>query len=148
MQLEINSDLRIQDTKNGFWALVTDYFVTIENKEEIVIIKIPEKFETDFCSVPRIPFAYLLLGGLAHHAGLIHDALYTDSSSVVIREISDHVQYEYSRAWADEVFLEALKACGIGLAKRLAMYAGVRLAGWRYFKKRKDRVYIRSQRKQ
>jgi hypothetical protein len=40
-------------------------------------IIVPEGYVTDFASVPRVPIAYLLTGGLAHAAAVVHDYLYT-----------------------------------------------------------------------
>ena len=41
-----------------------------------------------------------------------------------------------SRADADQLFLEALKAEGVGWAARWSMYTGVRAGGWVYWNRR------------
>jgi hypothetical protein len=135
MKVRFLSDLNVTHAQDGFKKLIHDYFVSIEEKDNLYMLKIPALFETDFCSVPRMPFAYLLLGGIAEHAGVLHDALYSEFCQVAIREIGGYEYLEYNRAWADSVFLHALKHCGIGFFKRQLMYAGVRAAGWRYFKR-------------
>ena len=39
-------------------------------------ITVPTGFLTDFASVPRMPFVFLLFGDVAHEAAVIHDYLY------------------------------------------------------------------------
>ena len=62
-----------------------------------------------------LPFAYLLTGGLAHGAAVVHDWLYTT--------------HEVSRAVADAVFHEAALECGVSGWQAWLMWAGVRLGG-------------------
>lgn len=135
MQVNFISKLKVEHIDYDEWQLIADYFVSIEKRDEIYLLSIPSGFNTDFCSVPRLPFAYLLLGGIAQYAGLMHDALYSGAENVVLRNIESLENFEYSRAWADKVFLYGLKQCGIGIVKRHLMYYAVRTHGWRYFKK-------------
>ena len=39
-------------------------------------IVIPEGFETDLASVPRVPIIYMMWGGRAHREAVLHDYLY------------------------------------------------------------------------
>lgn len=80
------------------------------------LIVVPEGTETDFSSVPRLPFAFWLFGGIGDKAAVVHDALYSG-------------KYGVSRKQADDVFSEALKVCGVGAIRRGLMYSAVRLAG-------------------
>ncbi len=77
-------------------------------------IKIPAGFETDFASVPRLPFIYMFFGSEAHKAAVVHDYLYR--YAVVERSV------------ADKVFREAMSVSGVGW-KRIPMFYGVRLFG-------------------
>lgn len=79
------------------------------------IITVPAGTESDLGSVPRLPFAYWLFGGVADEAAVIHDALYSG-------------RYGVSRKVADAVFKEAMKASGTGW-KRYPMTWAVRLFG-------------------
>lgn len=88
-------------------------------------IIIPERFITDGLSIPR--FAWAIVGpttGKAFVAGLLHDYLYS--------KVSPH---DFSRQVADGLFLEAMFNLGVGFRRNL-IYAAVRAAGWRYYKKR------------
>ncbi len=75
-------------------------------------VEVPEGFETDFASVPRLPLAYLLTGDTAHAAAVVHDYL-----------VDTH-------PWrrAAEVFREAMVAEGVPAWRRWFMYWAVRLA--------------------
>jgi hypothetical protein len=75
----------------------------------------PAGHTTDFCSVPRVPLAYELLGNRARMAGSIHDWLYT--SKILSREMADRVLREMlvldgvSEFEAEEFYL-AVRAFG------------------------------------
>ena len=78
-------------------------------------VYVPTGFVTDFASVPRLPVAYLLAGGCADAAAVVHDWLYTT--------------HETDRATADAVFREAIGAGGDPGWRAWVMWAGVRLGG-------------------
>ena len=80
-----------------------------------ITITVPVGFETDFCSVPRVPIAYDLLGNRARKAGTIHDFLYT--SHLVSRQL------------ADEVLREMLLLEGVDHQEAMAFYLAVRACG-------------------
>jgi len=79
---------------------------------------VPEGFETDFASVPRLPFIYWLFGGVADEAATLHDYLYT---GVV------------SRKDADAIFREAIAVCGTQGWRGTAMWLGVRIGGGSHY---------------
>lgn len=72
-------------------------------------------FETDFCSVPRVPIAYEMLGNRARKAGTIHDHLYSS--------------HEVSRQLADEVLREMLILEGVCHIEAMEFYLAVRQFG-------------------
>lgn len=93
---------------------------------EIVGAKIivPDGFETDFASVPRLPLVYLLCGNRGRKAATVHDYLY---------------RYKlYDRETCDAVFREALSASGEGFFISWSMWSGVRLFGWKFYKRGKN----------
>jgi|SRR3990167_1454751 len=77
-------------------------------------------FVTDFASVPRFPIAYTLYGDRAHREGVVHDYLY-----------QTHLT---TKAIADKIFLEAMKARGKPLWVRWPMYLGVLIGGGHAYK--------------
>jgi hypothetical protein len=90
------------------------------------VITVPNGFQTDFASVPRVPIAYGLFGGKAHREAVIHDYLYRIDSKPVA-----------TRKQADDVFYEAMKLRGKSWFVRWCMWSGVRLGGWTGFHKLK-----------
>jgi len=81
-------------------------------------IIVPRGFETDFASVPRIPFIYAAWGDKAHREAVIHDYLYRKDSKPVV---SFHA--------ANRVFLEAMKDRAKPWAVRWPMYLAVEMFG-------------------
>ena len=83
--------------------------------EYIGLIVVPAGFETDLASVPRLPVAWLLAGGVGNAAAVVHDYLCHNR--------------RYSSSTADKVFAEALAASGISVWRRVLMYGAVALFG-------------------
>ena len=70
---KFHTDLKVERTASGKWKLLAP--LVYESKTVGMII-VPTGFETDFASVPRIPFAYWFFGGMNDKEGVIHDWLY------------------------------------------------------------------------
>jgi len=103
----------VEDDESGRWELMQPLSFTSEVAGQTFTA--PVGFTTDFCSVPRVPVAFSLLGDRARKSGTIHDWLYT--SHVVDRET------------ADKVLREMLLQNGVDALEAEAFYAGVRLGG-------------------
>jgi len=88
-------------------------------------VTVPEGFETDLASVPRVPFVYMMWGGKAHREGVVHDYLY---------RIDSHPLATYSQA--NEVFFEAMTVRGKKIYVRYPMWWGVVLGGWSAYHKK------------
>jgi len=87
------------------------------------IVTVPAGHRTDFCSVPRLPFIYAMVGDIGEPAGTVHDYLYSSG--------------ELPRESADRVFYLALRDCGVGPTKAGLMYKAVRVFGthaWNYYR--------------
>ena len=129
--------LTVTEMGEGIWKLANPFYATVQEDGVRVEIIIPAGFFTDFASVPRLPFAYLLYGGIGNRAGVVHDALYSPWTGikVFILEGGKEKTFEVTREWADDVLSAALRSCGIGAFARGMMWAGVRSFGWRFYKK-------------
>jgi len=79
------------------------------------LVIVPEGYVTDFASVPRAPFTYWLFGGIGDEAAVVHDFAY--ETGFVPRDV------------ADDLYLEALEACGVPAWRRRSMWAAVRAFG-------------------
>lgn len=95
------------------WVLTSELAFSSAVLKRLIIV--PIGFRTDFASVPRLPLAFLLFGGVADEAAVVHDFLYSTGAC--------------SRKLADDVFAEASKACGVPAWRRGPMWLGVRLFG-------------------
>jgi hypothetical protein len=84
-------------------------------------IVVPKDFITDMASVPKLPLAWLIAGGTANEAAVIHDWLYS-AHAVGDRPVT--------RAEADAVFREAIPASKDPNAPAGLMWLAVRLGGW------------------
>jgi len=99
----------------------------------IYTVVVPVGFQCDFASVPRLPVAYLLVGGMGEIAGTIHDYLYREGSQLV----DGRVTREPSRSEADYIFYHILGEEGVSWWKRKAMYYAVRTFAGQHWQKRK-----------
>ena len=100
------------------------------------IITVPEGFETDFASVPRLPIIYSLFGDRAHRESVIHDLNYRIDASDFIN-FKDGVKREMPFDLANEIFYESMLSRGKSWIVRHGMYWGVCLGGKDCFHKRK-----------
>ena len=104
------------------WQLQADL---VYHSDIVGTIRVPRGYCTDFASVPRLPVVYWWTGGRAVLPSIVHDWLYD-------------VRYpELSRRQADRAFFEAMTARRDPKrwVTRRAMYLGVRLGGWRAWRR-------------
>jgi len=100
-------------------------FPLIYESDILGLIDVPIGFETDFASVPRIPFIYAMYGGRVHREAVLHDYLYRKDSNPIAT---------YSQA--NGVFFEAMQVRKKKRIVRYGMYYGVCLGGWMSFHKK------------
>lgn len=79
------------------------------------IIKVPSGFVTDFASVPKIIQWLIHPHGRYGKAAVLHDYLYENAIK--------------SKAYADNVFYEAMGVLGVSQPKRWVMYQAVKRFG-------------------
>jgi hypothetical protein len=82
---------------------------------------IPEGFEFDGDSVPRLPVIYMLLKNRTLIAAIVHDWMYSTGELGGV---------QVSRKTADLIFRDAMVAEGAKWYYRWPVYMGVRLGGW------------------
>ena len=90
------------------------------------IITVPTGFNTDGASIPRVFHNIIGPFGRYFPAAVIHDYLYSRACLSYHRGIN--------RKMSDQIFLQAMKDCGVGAVTRSAIYAAVRSFGWRSFR--------------
>lgn len=120
-QVEFLTQLVIIVLMDDSFRLGSDFYVALEEREIIV----PEGFETDLASVPRVPVVYLAVGGRGHKAAVLHDWLYSTTM--------------FTRKQCDQYFYHALRESGVNYFYAKAMYAGVRIGGASYYEANLER---------
>lgn len=85
--------------ENELWELISPL---VYQSNTVGIIVVPAGFKTDFASVPRVPIAFWLTGGLAKKAAVLHDYLYALPHVTIAGTCN-----EVTRSEADKVLLGA-----------------------------------------
>lgn len=129
------SEIAIVDSTT-YWQTDDNFYVAIFDGNQAIELIIPAYFISDFCSTPKIPFAYLLYGGIGNKAGLTHDALYSDWTAIKACNLHTREPLVITREWADNVLYAALITCNVPSWKARMMYLAVKLFGGRYFQKK------------
>jgi hypothetical protein len=96
-----------------FWRVLTPFVYQSDVARKTIIV--PDGFVTDLASIPRLPFVYRELEGIADMAGVPHDFAYSTGF--------------LDRDTADLMLREACFLIGISAWKVWAIYAGVRVGG-------------------
>jgi len=115
------SNLYFED-KGGFPFILTESLGYVTNVEGKGTFFVPKGFQTDLASIPQILWNILPPIGAYDAAAVLHDFLYVTG-------------YLPERGQADAVLEEAMKVLGVGDTKRRLIYWGVRLGGWRIWRK-------------
>lgn len=109
-----NLDTRlIKDDKDGLVQLLAPFSFQSDRLKRTFTA--PVGFQTDYCSVPRVPLAYDMLGNRARMSGTIHDWLYSS--------------HETTREEADQVLHEMLLIDGVSECEAGQFYLAVRMFG-------------------
>ena len=105
----------LDDGKN--WILNEEFSYHVGHKNSLEIITVPKGFKTDFASIPRIFWIFLIPTGKCGKASVIHDYLYRTTNHV------------YERKTVDDIFLESMKVLKVSYLQRKIIYYVVRLFG-------------------
>lgn len=91
---------------------------------------VQEGFITDLASIPRGLRNLFDINGPSRKAAVLHDWLYCCGQDAQGNSVT--------RKQADDLFREALAACGVGAIARNLYWSGVRTFGWMYWNKRAE----------
>lgn len=109
--VEFLTELSLVVLNDSSFRLKEDFYVNVKCNELVI----PEGFETDLASVPRLPIVYLTMGSTGHKAAVLHDWLYATNM--------------FPREECDSIFYEALLECGLNKIHAYTMFLGVRAGG-------------------
>lgn len=110
------------------WELDRD----LEWMNGVTKIIVPKGFQCDFCSVPRLPLVWLMVGAIGEVAGTVHDYLYRRGAQLL-----EGNYREPTREEADNIFYNILGEEGVSWWKRKAMYYAVRVGAGKNWHARK-----------
>lgn len=91
---------------------------------EGIHVDVRKGLETDLASIPRLLWCVWPPFGKYTDAAVIHDALYR--------------RHDVQRAIADGLFLEAMETSGVPRFTRYALWLGVRLFGWMFYRRKQQ----------
>lgn len=94
-----------------------------DGQEVIQQIIIPDGFVTDYASTPRFVWLLMPKSGKYDDAAVVHDYLYVHAGKLNNRDLP------YTKADADAIFKEAMKALGVDWLRISLMYPAVRIFG-------------------
>jgi len=116
MSAQLLSTMDVRKVGARDWQFTAPMIILVVLDGVSYLIRVPNGFVTDFASVPRIPLAFWLFGGIGDYGAASHDWLYTVA--------------EYPREVCDAIYREIL-VCIDGTSSLRAdlMHAGVRLGG-------------------
>jgi len=127
--MRLLTPLKVELGDGKKWRLSEKFSVYTEQLgEEKVWIEVPEGFETDFASIPKIFIPFLAWKDKFNKASVVHDWLY-------------HTK-QFDRKTSDKIFLELQLALGISKYKAYLFYYTVRMFGWLYWRKIIDKSKI------
>lgn len=118
-------DLRVYGRRE--WVVLAPF----EWQSESMHVIVPEGFITDLASIPRGLRNLFDINGPSRRAAVLHDWLYCAAQDADGNSVT--------RKQADDLFREALAACGVNAVTRNLYWSGVRAFGWRYWKKRSEK---------
>lgn len=120
-----------RNEEKGTWILNKEFDVTTTRDGYRFII--PEGFEFDLASVPRLFWWFIAPFELSIAAPLVHDYYYRNGGNPEPNSNEDE-NPELTRAQVDLVFRELMKGEGVSRFRRLIAFYGVRMFGglsWR-----------------
>lgn len=134
------TDLKVKKISEREWELIEPL---VYKSNTIGVIVVPDGFVTNFGSVPRLPFMYMLFGGVGDKACTVHDWLYSKkhtpikkSKITVDRKTADKIMrgviYECLRV--DDSSILGISRNILNLFTAWAMWVGVRIGGSTHWK--------------
>jgi hypothetical protein len=127
--------LDVREKAEGVFELINPLYCHITIDSQVYECIIPETFVTDFCSVPRAPLAYMLMGGKYNKTGTLHDALYSSWDKIKILHTESRQQIKITKELADSILYRAVIDQGAWKITASLMYQGVNIFGGQYYKR-------------
>lgn len=121
--------LRVEKLDDGRTWMVLEsfrYYLEWPATADGLFVDVPASFLTDFASVPALGKPFIDPVGKIGKAAVVHDKLY----QAPVINAGGKTSYPLSRAQCDQVFRDAMQACGVGWLERQTAWLAVRAGGW------------------
>lgn len=126
-------DLLVSYIDGKHWTVIEGFTYRLCQPDGQQFVSIPKGFITDFASFP-LGIIFKSPGGKWDKAAIVHDVIYK-TARVSVEGKSPRL---VTRGEADAIFKEAMTVAGVGWFPKHVIYSGVRLGGWRAWKKHRD----------
>ncbi len=120
------TDLVVKELPDGRKELAQPLIYSSKEYDPVVV---PSGYKTDYASVPRLPFVYLVFNGISPKASTMHDFLYSTVMTIKEKDAKGK-----RRSRADHMFLEAMKAEKTPFHIRWLAFIAVRAFGGAHMK--------------
>ena len=117
------------DTRRKVWVLMFEYTIVLDIRTEQIEFRIPQNFEFDLASIPRIIWPLIGSFELSLVAPLIHDYIYQFRGEPEHHRFAALSPFKpvLTRAEADRIFYDLMIAEKVTPWKAKAAYSAVRL---------------------
>lgn len=123
MSAQLLTTMDVRKVGRKEWQFTAPMVILVVLDGLSYLIRVPDGFVTDFASVPRIPLAFWLFGGIGDYAAAAHDWLYHTA--------------EFPRGVCDAIFREILiHVDDAGEPRANLMHLGVRVGGAKFYNAR------------
>jgi hypothetical protein len=127
--------LDTRELDHGAYELINPLYANIMIDGEWCECIVPQGFVTDYCSVPRVPFAYMLFGGKYNRTGVLHDALYGNWHQIKLVHSATRYELVITKELADLILHQSLIDEGAWSTTAWVMYQGVNVFGKIFYKR-------------
>ena len=124
--MQILSKLRLEAAPEpNYWVLVSP----LRFRHDLTGVReVPTGTRTDLASIPRFFQRLFQVNDTHREEAVVHDWLYAKRG--VLPKLHGYGEIRLTRKQCDKIFLDGLKADGMGWLKRQTMYRAVRAGGW------------------
>ena len=140
---KFTGDLVTRWNDDGTFTVVDGYRYSIGDKDSGLHIDVPDEFNTDLTSIPRLLQLLIRKDGGEAACSCIHDVAYRTGNFTV--EVGDvRTEIKITQAMADSAFRESMRLKNVSALRREVLYWGVVMFGfiawrkWRHINKDRE----------
>jgi len=135
--------LRVEFIDGRSWRVLQEFDYQVVFGDEGTTIRVPAGFITDFASIPRALWSFMIPTGKYGKAAVVHDYLYVvggrvpcpramgpkDNGFQLSCALNGYGCQIFTKEQADRIFRDAMEVLGVGNPERWLMWQAVRKFG-------------------